>query len=196
VASVPRSAKAHHKLGEELLRAGYLGEGVREVRLALAITPENLYAAETLEVGRRLIADRYLPAAGGNQQAVEPPTDPDELHVLGQLSRERGAFSEAERFWETALSIDSTHAESLADLGLLHLSRADTARAVRVLERGTAQQPTIAGAWFIMGRIHLARGERREAEMALRRFLTAVGPRYPREAEWARSVLAGPGSTR
>ena len=28
VASVPRSTKAHHKLGEELLRAGYLGEAV------------------------------------------------------------------------------------------------------------------------------------------------------------------------
>ncbi len=194
VASVPRSAKAHHKLGEELLRAGYLGEGVREVRLALAIAPENLYAAETLEVGRRLITDRYLPTAGGNQQAVEPPADPDELHVLGQLSRERGAFSEAERFWETALSTDSTHAESLADLGLLYLSRADTARAVRVLERGTAQQPPVPGAWFILGRIHLARGERREAELALRRFLTAAGSRYPREVEWALSVLATLGS--
>ncbi len=190
VASVPRSTKAHHKLGEELLRAGYLGEGVREVRLALAIAPENQYAATTLEVARRLINDRYLPASGGNQQEVEPATDPDVLHVLGQLSQQRGALSEAERYWEAAQSTDSTHAESLTDLGLLYLSRSDTARAVQLLERGTAQQPPVAGAWFIMGRIHLARGERGEAGLALRRFLAAAGARYPREVEWARSVLA------
>jgi hypothetical protein len=183
VTSVPRSTKAHHKLGEELLRAGYLGEGVAEVRLALAIAPENRYAAATLEVARRLISERYT-------EAVEPATDPDVLHVLGQLSRERGDVSEAERYWEAALATDSSHAESLTDLSLLYLSRADTARAVQLLEQGAAQQPPVPGAWFVLGRIHLARAQRREAELALRRFLEAAGARYPRQVEWARGVLA------
>lgn len=187
VASVPRSTKAHHKLGEELVRAGELGEGVRELRLALAIAPENSYAARTLTVARRLVAERYAPT--GDEPAAELPSDPDVLHVLGQLSREQGDLRGAERLWAAALGADSTHAESLTDLSLLFLVRADTARAVTVLERGAAQQPPVFGAWFILGRIHLARGERQEAVRALQRFVAAAGTRYPREVAWARSVL-------
>ncbi len=187
VASVPQSTKAHHKLGEELLRSGDLGQGVRELDLALTIAPENGYAASTRAVAERLIADRYLQHG---EEAVDPPTDPDLLSVLAKVSGDRGDFAQAERYWQAALSIDSLHSHSLAGMGLLHLIRSDTASAIGYLELAVAQEPPPAPAWFNLGRIHLARGERLLAARALRQFVALAGSRYPTQVQWAEGALA------
>jgi tetratricopeptide (TPR) repeat protein len=52
----PNSTKAHHKLGEELLRAGRIGEAFPALERALAIAPDNVYAQETLDTALRLAA--------------------------------------------------------------------------------------------------------------------------------------------
>jgi tetratricopeptide (TPR) repeat protein len=187
VANVPRSTKAHHILGEELLWAGYLGEGVRELDLALAIAPGNKYAASTWAVAERFIADRY---AQGGEDAVDPPTDPDVLSVLAKLSGDRGDFAQAERYWQAALSLDPLHSHSLAGMGLMHLIRSDTASAIGYLELAVAQELPPANAWFNLGRIHLARGENWPAARALRQFVALAGSRYPSQVQWAEGALA------
>ncbi|NIM51995.1 MAG: DUF1736 domain-containing protein, partial [Gemmatimonadales bacterium] len=150
VAAVPRSTKTHHKLGEELLRAGQLGEAVRSLYRALAIAPGNEFAEATMAVAKRHIADRYLQAPEQGEAASDAPADPDVLYVLGQLSSERGDLSEAESLWQAALSADPTHAESLADLGLLNLVRSDTASAIEKLEQAVAHKPSVARAWYTL----------------------------------------------
>jgi hypothetical protein len=52
----PSSTKAHHKLGEELLRAGRIAEAFPALERALVIAPGNVYAQETLQTALRLAA--------------------------------------------------------------------------------------------------------------------------------------------
>ncbi|UCF41359.1 MAG: DUF1736 domain-containing protein [Gemmatimonadota bacterium] len=190
VASVPHSTKAHHKLGEELLRAGHLGEAIRELERALAIAPENQYAAATLAVAEQRIAERYGPSTGAGD---DPPTDPNVLAVLAQRSGDRGDLALAEAQFTAALAADSLHPRSLAGLGAIALLQSDTARALRYLERAAAQDLAPASAWFNLGRVHLARGEAPQAVWALRRFVVLAGPRYPQQVEWANRTLAALG---
>ncbi len=190
VSSVPNSTKAHHKLGEELLRTGQMGDALRSLNRAMDIAPENEFAAATLGLARRQLGERYLARPGDVRGLEPPPTDPEVLYVLGQLSRERGALPEAERYWEEALAADSTHAESLADMGLLRLTQGDTAKAEALLGRAVRQEPSVASAWYNLARIHLARGERQEAERSLRSFVDTAGKRYPDQVAWARGMLA------
>ncbi len=190
VTAVPRSTKAHHKLGEELLRDGRLGEALRSLNRALAIAPENEFAVATLAVARRHVADRYWRPAPGGGEAAAPAADPDVLSVLGQISHASGAVAEAERYWQAALAADPEHPESLAGLGLVGLTQGDTTRAISYFEQAVRRQPSLASAWFELGRVHLARGARAEAIRALRHFVETAGFRYPQQQlEWARGVL-------
>lgn len=52
----PNSTKAHHKLGEELLRAGHIAEALPALDRALVIAPNNVFAQETLGTALRLAA--------------------------------------------------------------------------------------------------------------------------------------------
>lgn len=60
-AAVPRSTKAHHKLGEELLRRGELGPALRALDRALDIAPDNEFAAATRAQARAEVFRRYVP---------------------------------------------------------------------------------------------------------------------------------------
>lgn len=188
-ASVPESTKAHHKLGEEHLKVGDLGNALRSLRRSLEIAPDNEFAALTMAVVRRAVANEYLPSGESAQTSSPPPSDPDVLYLLGQLSRERGEMTEAESYWEAARSVDPGHAESLGDLGVLRLMEGDTATATQYLQEAVRNNPGLASAWFSLARIRLARGERVEAAAALRNFIDAAGPRYPEQVNWARAVL-------
>jgi Flp pilus assembly protein TadD len=190
-ASVPQSTKAHHKLGEALLRAGQLGPAVRSLRRALEIAPENAFAVETLGATRRRIVQAYAGDSLSNEAAGAIPEtdDPDILYVLGQLSRENGALTEAGALWEAAIGIDPTHAESLADLGVLHLVRSDTTRAIDYLERAVLNKPSLASPWFNLGRVSLAQADHDRARSAFQRFVEVAGPEYVSEVAWVRSAL-------
>ncbi|MDH3457831.1 MAG: tetratricopeptide repeat protein [Gemmatimonadota bacterium] len=186
-ASVPRSSKAHHKLGESYYRAGSLGPAVASLRRALQIAPENEFARETITTVAQYIGELY--GSDGLSGAAPPEADAEILYVLGQMSRQRGQMDDARRFWEAAVERDTTHAESLADLGVLYLSRSDTARAVEYLDRATRRQPDLASPWFNLARLHLARGDRRQARTALQRFVDLADRNYASEVAWARSAL-------
>jgi tetratricopeptide (TPR) repeat protein len=187
-ASVPRSSKAHHKLGEAYYRAGSLGPAAASLRRALQIAPENDFARAAIITVTRRISELY---AGDSLTGVAPTNaDADILYVLGQMSRERGRLDEAGRYWEAALARDTTHAESLADLGVLFLSRSDTTRAVEYLERATRQRRAdLASPWFNLARVHLARGDREQARRALQRFVDLDNRNYATQVAWARSAL-------
>lgn len=187
--SVPSSTKAHHKLGEELLREGHLGDAVRSLGRALEVAPGNEFASVTLGLAMREIGERYLPPPEGRGEEVSPPGDPDVLYALGQLRRDRGDLTGAEGYWEEAVRADPTHAESLADLALVRLLASDTATALDYLHRAVAEKPSLAGAWYNLGRILAARGAADEARQALVRFLATAGPRYPQEVLRARRLL-------
>ncbi|MFC1661452.1 tetratricopeptide repeat protein [Gemmatimonadota bacterium] len=195
VAHVPESTKAHHKLGEELLRVGRLGDAVRSLRTALEIAPENEFAAVTMALAKRQISERYLPPATEREEAGGPlpprsPSDPDLLYVLGLVSQERGDLEEAEAYLHAVLDNDGEHPEALGALGLLRALQADTANALSYLLRAVESKPSLANAWFNLGRLHLARGDVQEAGEALQQFLAHGGSRYPDQAEWARGTLA------
>ncbi|MHB1194030.1 MAG: tetratricopeptide repeat protein [Longimicrobiales bacterium] len=91
-AAVPGSTKAHHKLGEELLRRGELGDALRSLGRALEIAPGNVFAAETLEQARTMVVQRYVlvPAGGAPSGPEALPRDPDILLVVGATRLSQG----------------------------------------------------------------------------------------------------------
>lgn len=100
-----RSTKAHHKLGEELLRRGEAGDALRSLRRALEIAPDNVFAAQTLDQARSLVARRWVPGAGGGAPAEPLPRDPDILLVVAATLVERGDTSSARSALEGFLGL-------------------------------------------------------------------------------------------
>jgi tetratricopeptide (TPR) repeat protein len=187
--AVPTSTKAHHKLGEELLRAGQIGPGLAALDHALAVAPDNEFAAITLAQARRLVADRYGDFDPARPDARGTPDDPRVFYVLGQQRRERGDIAGAVRLWKAALALDSAHAGSLADLGSVALVQSDTIPAQDYFERAVRADPSLASAWFNLAQIHLAQGRSDHAARALQSFVQTAGPRYVEQVAWARRAL-------
>jgi Flp pilus assembly protein TadD len=187
--SVPESTKAHHKLGEELLRVGDLGGALRSLTRAVQLAPTNQFAMATLDRTRTRVAERYGSVPSGGDTGDALPEDPDILHALGEVRRADGDLEAAVGHWEAALRLDAGHAASLGDLGAARLERADTTGAIELLTRAVQQDPSQAPAWFNLAGIHLGRGSPREAEQALRRFIAVEGSRYPNEVRWAQAQL-------
>jgi Flp pilus assembly protein TadD len=187
---VPTSTRAHHKVGEELLRAGELGDAVRSLHRALAIAPDNRYAAETLALAERTITERYLPD-GRDVPSSPPPTDPDILHVLGTATRGRGDLDGAAEWWNRALASDSSHARSHADLGVYTVARGDTTVGMRHIERAVQLDSALTGSWFNLARLRLARGDTGSAADALRQFLAHAAPSDGDRVAWAERTLGG-----
>ncbi|MGW8265686.1 MAG: tetratricopeptide repeat protein, partial [Longimicrobiales bacterium] len=189
VASVPNSTKANHKLGEELLRAGEIGPALPYLRRALEIAPDNEFAAATLERARRRVTQLY-PTAEPDSPSTALPSDPEVLYVLGQVSRERGNFDEAEGLWKKVLELDPGHAPTRGDLGGLLLSQGDTTAALEQFQAAVRLDPSMARAWLGLSHIHLAAGRYPEARQALEAFLRAAGSHFPDQVRWARETLS------
>ncbi len=185
VQRVPESTKAHHKLGEEQLRVGQLGDAVRSLRRALEIAPENQFAAITMSQAHSRILERFPVAS-------DPfPHDPDVLYVLAQARNQAGDMEGAVAFWEEAVRIDPAHAESLGDLGAATVMiLGDTIGGLLLLEQAVQAKPDHAVAWLNLGRIHLSLGDTTSAQAALARFLETADARLRAEVNWARGTLA------
>lgn len=180
VAQVPRSTKAHHKLGEELLRAGDVEIALVSLRRALEIAPGNEFAARTLAQAklRQAVSTGPDPAAGA-----------DALYSLGRRLRDAGEVDAAVGYWEAAIARTPDHAPSLADLGTASLLAGDTIAARAYLERAVDADPTMASAWFNLAAVHLARDRSAPAAEALRHFIDAAGAGYASQVAWARARL-------
>jgi protein O-mannosyl-transferase len=192
--SEPASTKAHHKLGEELLREGNLGDAVRALGRALDIAPANEFAGVTMGQARRAVAERFFPPPEGRGEDGSLPADPDLLYLLGQIRRDQGDLGEAARYWREAVRVEPRHAESLADLALVNLLSADTVAALDYLRRAVDETPSLAGAWYNLARVLLSRGETEQGREALLRFVQEAGSRFPQETLWARRALRSLGA--
>lgn len=195
VEAVPRSTKAQHKLGEELLRAGDVAGALRHLERALEIAPDNVFAAQTLaqaraEALRRWPLPEEAPAPGTCLGAGPSPDDADVLYALAVGWRERGNAAGTEACLVAAIGADPAHATALTDLGALRHAAGDAADAERLLVRAVEARPMLAPAWFNLGAVRLQAGDGAGAREALTRFLEIAGTRaYPDEVAWARSVV-------
>jgi len=194
VEAVPNSSKAHHKVGEELLRAGEPGPAIASLHRSLEIAPDNEFAAQTLSIARRQLAQSYLTPEGELDPRRPQPQDPEVLYALGQISRERGDLTQAGSLWEAAVASDDPPPEALGDLGVLRLAEGDTARALELLQRSVELRPSLSTAWYSLATVYLSRNETEAASLALRAFISTAGPRFPPEVRWARDILSRMGS--
>jgi tetratricopeptide (TPR) repeat protein len=181
--AVPGSTKAHHKLGEEYLRAGRLGDALRSLDRSLEIAPDNAFAVTTLVVARRNVVERY------GATDITSIADPDVLYVLGRSRLGQGDRAGGEHLFEAALARDPAHAESLSDLGAARLESGDTVDAVSYLQRAVGADSSLASAWFNLAGVFLAQGRTMEAGEALRSFVLTGAILYPEQVEWARAML-------
>lgn len=195
---VPNSTKAHHKLGEELLRTGAVGPALGALERALEIAPDNPWAAETLAQARGEAVRRW--GARPLPPSLDPaalrgaglPSDADVLHALG-LSAMGGDEGRAEAYWRAALAVEPAHARAGTELGALLAGRGAVPEAVALLEGVTAAHPGFPPAWFNLGALRTALGDTDGARRAFGRFLEVGGGRYPAEAARARAALASTG---
>ncbi|MDP2956189.1 MAG: DUF1736 domain-containing protein [Longimicrobiales bacterium] len=126
-AAVPTSTKAHHKLGEELLRRGELGDALRSLDRALEIAPENAFASVTREQARAAVVQRFGPTPVAPSQPLPEGVrdDAEILCVLGLFRAQQGETAEALRLLEAAVEARPTLAEAWFNLGALRLEAGD-----------------------------------------------------------------------
>ncbi|UCC24975.1 MAG: DUF1736 domain-containing protein [Gemmatimonadales bacterium] len=101
VEAVPRSTKAHHKLGEEYLRADRPAEALLQLDRALAIAPSNVFAAGT----RRQAVERLIQEHAElfrDPLGASLPEDRSVLRALARLMDDRGRTDAAHRLREAA----------------------------------------------------------------------------------------------
>jgi tetratricopeptide (TPR) repeat protein len=104
VAAVPGSTKAHHKLGEEYLRAGRVEESLRPLERALEIAPGNVFAAATRDQAVQALL-RIHPAVVRDPLGASLPDDPVVLETLGQVLTTRGDEAGGRRLLRAADSL-------------------------------------------------------------------------------------------
>ncbi|MDT8340710.1 MAG: tetratricopeptide repeat protein [Longimicrobiales bacterium] len=190
VQAVPASTKAHHKLGEEYLRAGRVGEALEALNRAVAIAPDNVWAGTTRRQAVERAAREYRAVLDAPLQAVLP-TDPHVLHALGQILRGRGDAAGAQRVLLTALARDPGMALAAEELAVLYLQEGETREAARLLEEALRADPDLVTPWYTLGQVRRALGDGAGARQALERFIAGAGDRYPREVARARALLEG-----
>lgn len=101
VEAVPRSTKAHHKLGEEYLRAGRAGEALPHLDRALEIAPDNVFAAATRRQAVQRLVETH-PDVFRDPMGAPLPQDPATLRALADLLDVRGQADGAARLRRAA----------------------------------------------------------------------------------------------
>src|SRR5690606_21841130 len=110
VERVPRSAKAHLKLGSLLHLRGESAAGLVEVERALAISPDFPRALSARGVILATLGRAEEAEAALARAVALAPEDADAAYEAGRLAAGRGALDQAAALWRRALAARPGHA--------------------------------------------------------------------------------------
>lgn len=175
IAADPDFAPAHRNLGELLAREGRIGEAIPHVRAGLSAGTDPVEGR--LRIAGLLNLDGQPDAARAEIEASlrHAPDDERALCMSGDLHRDGGAPTEAERAYRRAAAVHPTSAVPLVRLATLldETGRRDEAR--RVLAQALDIDRAGPGALREYARLSLALGDAAAAEAALSEAMTLDG---------------------
>jgi tetratricopeptide (TPR) repeat protein len=146
VQAVPGNWPAQHYLGNALVDAGRVAEGIGHYQEALRINPGHVDSYVMIGRAYRL-QGRFWEALAALTRARElSPTFATTQHELGMVLEQLGRFGEAVAAYEQAIRLDPDNPEPYFSLGLAYLSRGDREAALRVGRTLRAVSPERADA--------------------------------------------------
>ena len=109
------------------------------------------------------------------KQGDRPPV----LHALGLIAEARGEYAEARRLYDSALSHDPEHVETLFRLAYQHDLSGDDDAAIALYERARRVKPTRVNILLNLGVLYEDKGEYEKAAECYRGVLSRF-PNHPR----------------
>ena len=168
---VPRSAAAHHALGESLRRFGETGDARQEFEKAVALDPGFGQAhadlgLALLEAGEKVKAaehlDRAIRLIGAKPDSAYP------RYLRAKIYFEQGAVEKAAAELKTAVSLRPDFAEAWSDLGQARKALLDDAGAMAAFERSVEIDPENAVAQYRLGAEYLRQGQAHQSVVHLK----------------------------
>ena len=156
VATEPKSAEAHHRLGRVLQTQGHLPEAEAEYRRALDL--DHDYVAAVTALGSIEEAQRH-PAAALTRfdDAIDLDPNQAEAHLLrGRALEELGRTDEALAAYFRTLEFAPNSTEARLRVATMQLARDEPDQALARLDALTDEDPENAEARHQRGRAHLA----------------------------------------
>ena len=192
VRSWPGDSMLFHDLAVAAQRAGLRDEAMRAEQASLALDPRNGAAHNGL--GLLLIEANRIDEA---RQAFERATavDPSSAEYFanfGNAKRATGDRAGAEAAYRSALMCDPDAANALNGLGALLVETGKPLEAIPLFERAAASDENLWEARLNLGIAHQTAGQLDAAAAAYRAVLAAP-PRFTRERQAARELLASIG---
>jgi len=192
LAVAARDAAARARGGEA---AALRQEATRAEQAAITLAPTSA----TAHNGLGLLAvdeDRSRDAAGEFQRAAELDSNNASYWTnLGNARRALGDRPGAEQAYRRALDVDGRSADAANGLGVLLIEAKHPAEAIPWLERATAAAPDFVEARLNLG-IALQEAGQTARAAEIYRSILAAPPRFARERDAARKLLASLGATR
>jgi tetratricopeptide (TPR) repeat protein len=192
VRSWPGDSMLFHDLAVAAQRAGLRDEAMRAERASLALDPRNGAAHNGL--GLLLIEANRVDEAkqAFTLAAAADSSSAEYLANLGNARRATGDRAGAEAAYRSALVSDPRAANALNGLGALLVETGKPLEAIPLLERAAASDANLWEARLNLGIAHQTAGHLAAAAAAYRAVLAAP-PRFSRERQAARELLASIG---
>jgi len=175
----PAHVGAHYGLGLALAATNQTDAALMELESALKSKPDFVQAR--LARGDLLLAKGETVKAIAEYQLAQKnhPTLALVQLKLGTAHEKGGQFSEAEKAYLTAISLDSRQAGALNNLAWLCAERRHRLdEAVFWAKKAVALEPTSPGFYDTLGWVHRARGESEKARTALEKACS-LSPKLP-----------------
>lgn len=121
-------------------------------------------AKERILKGNQFVQKKdYKNAVAQYEQAVQlSPSDPRANLLLGLAYANMGQFDKAEKFSETSVGIEPSHA-GYHNLGLVYANRENFPKAIDAYEKALNLNPQAYRTWYQLGLIHSASGNFKNA---------------------------------